>query len=83
MQRLMPDSACSVAEQGVQQMFSKSFIFSGLALAAPIFAAMAKDEALPPSMRSRAMQMAGALGVDAVQAEDTGEAPAATKEDAE
>ena len=53
------------------------------ALAAPIFAAMAKDEALPPSMRSRAMQMAGALGVDAVQAEDTGEAPAATKEDAE
>ena len=33
--------------------------------AAPIFAAMAKDETLPPSMRSRAVQMASALGVDA------------------
>ncbi|HEV2747442.1 MAG TPA: tetratricopeptide repeat protein [Allosphingosinicella sp.] len=48
------------------------------ALAAPIFAAIAKDETLPQSMRSRAMQMAGALGVDAVQpSESTGEAPAA------
>ena len=36
-------------------------------LAAPIFAAMAKDEAVPPSIRSRAVQMAGALGVDAVE----------------
>jgi hypothetical protein len=46
--------------------------------AAPIFAAMAKDESLPESMRSRAVQMAGALGVDAVV-----EAPAAgaAKED--
>lgn len=43
-------------------------------LAAPIFAAMAKEESLPASLRSRAVQMAGALGVDAVQ--DT----AATKE---
>lgn len=33
--------------------------------AAPIFAAMAREEALPPSIRSRAVQMAGALGVDA------------------
>lgn len=40
--------------------------------AAPIFAAMAKDETLPESIRSRAVQMAGALGVDAVI-----EAPAA------
>ena len=40
--------------------------------AAPIFAAMAKDQTLPESMRSRAVQMAGALGVDAVV-----EAPAA------
>lgn len=40
--------------------------------AAPIFAAMAKDETLPETMRSRAVQMAGALGVDAVV-----EAPAA------
>ena len=47
-------------------------------LAAPIFAAMAKDEGVPPSIRSRAVQMAGALGIDAIQ-----EAPAqagATKE---
>ncbi|HEX8256868.1 MAG TPA: tetratricopeptide repeat protein [Allosphingosinicella sp.] len=52
-------------------------------LAAPIFAAIAKDDKLPQSMRSRAMQMAGALGVDAVQdSESTGEAPAA-KETAE
>jgi hypothetical protein len=35
--------------------------------AARIFAAMAKDETLPASIRSRSVQMAGALGVDAVQ----------------
>jgi hypothetical protein len=35
--------------------------------AAPIFAALAKDESLPASIRSRAVQMAGALGVDATQ----------------
>ena len=35
--------------------------------AARIFAAMAKDESIPASIRSRAVQMAGALGVDAVQ----------------
>ena len=40
--------------------------------AAPIFAAMAKDQTLPESIRARAVQMAGALGVDAVV-----EAPAA------
>jgi hypothetical protein len=40
--------------------------------AAPIFAAMAKDQTLPESMRARAVQMAGALGVDTVV-----EAPAA------
>lgn len=34
--------------------------------AAPIFAALARDESLPSSIRSRAVQMAGALGVDAV-----------------
>ena len=38
--------------------------------AAAIFAAMAKDEGLPESIRSRALQMAGALGVDAVQQAD-------------
>ena len=38
--------------------------------AARIFAAMAKDETLPASIRSRSVQMAGALGVDAVQQAD-------------
>jgi hypothetical protein len=41
--------------------------------AARIFAAMAKDKALPDSLRSRAVQMAGSLGVDAVP-EPAGEA---------
>jgi hypothetical protein len=45
--------------------------------AAPIFAALARDESLPSSIRSRAVQMAGALGVDAVS-EPAG--AAATKE---
>jgi hypothetical protein len=36
-------------------------------LAAPIFSAIAADDTVPPSIRSRAVQMAGALGVDAVQ----------------
>lgn len=36
-------------------------------LAAPIFAAMAKDQKVPASVRSRALQMAGSLGVDATQ----------------
>lgn len=35
-------------------------------LAAPIFAALAKDENVPASLRSRAVQMAGSLGVDAI-----------------
>jgi hypothetical protein len=35
--------------------------------AAGIFAAMAKDKTLPDTLRSRATQMAGSLGVDAVQ----------------
>jgi hypothetical protein len=41
--------------------------------AARIFAAMAKDEALPESIRSRSVQMAGALGLDAVQQSATKE----------
>lgn len=36
-------------------------------LAARVFAALARDETVPESIRSRAVQMAGALGVDAVQ----------------
>jgi hypothetical protein len=43
--------------------------------AANLFAAMAKDKKVPETLRSRATQMAGALGVDAVQ-----EAPEATQE---
>lgn len=35
--------------------------------AAPIFAALAKDQAVPPSIRTRAVQMASALGIDATQ----------------
>ena len=46
--------------------------------AAAIFAGMAKEEGLPESIRSRALQMAGALGVDAVQQAD--DAAGATKE---
>ncbi len=34
--------------------------------AAPIFAAIARDENVPPSIRQRAVQMAGSLGVNAV-----------------
>ena len=36
-------------------------------LAGPLFAAMAKDRNVPQSIRSRARQMAGLLGVDAVE----------------
>jgi hypothetical protein len=36
-------------------------------LAAPIFAAIAKDENVPRSIRSRAREMASSLGIDAVQ----------------
>lgn len=38
-------------------------------LAGPIFAAIAKDEGAPGSIRSRARQMAGLLGIDAVDTE--------------
>lgn len=37
-------------------------------LAGPIFAAIAKDQQVPRTIRSRARQMAGLLGVDAVEA---------------
>ncbi|KFG91843.1 hypothetical protein BV98_000092 [Sphingobium herbicidovorans NBRC 16415] len=36
-------------------------------LAGPLFAAMAKDASVPQSIRSRARQMAGLLGIDAVE----------------
>jgi hypothetical protein len=51
------------------------------ARAAPIFAALAKDEKLPSSIRSRALQMAGALGIDATtDAAGAKAGAAATKE---
>lgn len=37
------------------------------ALAAPLFAAVAKDEGVPETIRSRAVQMASTLGVDAIE----------------
>ncbi|QPQ54079.1 tetratricopeptide repeat protein [Allosphingosinicella flava] len=39
-------------------------------LAGPIFAAMAKDDQLPDTIRSRAVQMASSLGIDAVPDSD-------------
>jgi hypothetical protein len=36
-------------------------------LAGPMFAAMAKDTGVPDSIRSRARQMAGVMGIDAVE----------------
>lgn len=44
-------------------------------LAGPIFAKIAQQEDLPPNLRSRAGQMAGALGIDAVQLNDTKKQP--------
>ena len=36
-------------------------------LAGPMLAALAKDSNVPPSIRSRARQMAGVMGIDAVE----------------
>ena len=60
--------------------------------AGPIFAGIAGDETVPPSIRTRAVQMAGSLGIDAVEDEAGTAAPAqgaagadaaATKEESE
>ncbi|MBA4306246.1 MAG: hypothetical protein C0429_05865 [Sphingopyxis sp.] len=53
-------------------------------LAGPMFAQIAKQEGLPPSLRSRAQQMAGAMGIDTVQVDEkkntaTASAETATK----
>ena len=42
-------------------------------LAGPLFAQMSKDESVPPTIRSRALQMAGVQGIDAVVTEDENE----------
>lgn len=47
-------------------------------VAGPIFAAIAKDESVPGTLRSRARQMAGLLGVDAVTVEEDGNAETGT-----
>jgi len=43
-------------------------------LAGPVFASIGRDENVPPSIRTRAVQMAGSLGINAV---DEPAAPAA------
>jgi len=37
------------------------------AQAAPLFAAIARDEGVPESIRSRVVQMSGTLGIDAIE----------------
>ena len=44
-------------------------------LAGPVFASIGRDETVPPSIRTRAIQMAGSLGVEAVD-EPAASAPA-------
>ena len=41
-------------------------------LAGPLFAQLAKDETVPPTIRSRALQMAGVEGIDAVELDGDG-----------
>src|SRR3546814_2821587 len=47
-------------------------------LSGPLFAAMSKDRSVPETIRTRAVQMAGLLGVDAVKTDrnDNAGAPA-------
>ncbi len=42
-------------------------------LAGPLFAQLAKDDSVPPTIRSRALQMAGVQGIDAVELDTDGE----------
>ncbi|MEW4468067.1 tetratricopeptide repeat protein [Parasphingorhabdus sp. JC815] len=46
-------------------------------LAGPLFAQLAKDDSVPPTIRSRALQMAGIQGIDAVELDDDEISPAA------
>ena len=57
------------------EMLAIAYMKSGQQkLAGPVFAAIAKDKTAPRSVRSRAGQMAGLLGIDAVEIdEDKGE----------
>ncbi|NJM49725.1 MAG: tetratricopeptide repeat protein [Sphingomonadales bacterium] len=49
-------------------------------LAGPIFAQIAKQEDLPSSLRDRATEMAGSLGIDAVQLDEKKKAPSGETE---
>ncbi|WP_337658519.1 tetratricopeptide repeat protein [Sphingorhabdus sp. Alg231-15] len=52
-------------------------------LAGPLFAQLAKDDSVPPTIRSRALQMAGVQGIDAVELNSDGEVgPAVAAADA-
>ena len=58
--------------------------------AGPLFAQIGRDENVPPSIRTRAIQMAGSLGINAMPEPDAqageqagGESPAETREKAE
>lgn len=51
-------------------------------LAGKLFGQIAQDEKVPPTLRQRAVQMAGALGVDAVPAEAGARTEAGAKADA-
>jgi hypothetical protein len=44
-------------------------------LAGPIFAGIAREETVPPTLRQRAVQMAGVLGIDAVDQPEEKKAP--------
>lgn len=48
-------------------------------LAGPLFAQLAKDDSVPPTIRSRALQMAGVQGIDAVELDTDGEINPATE----
>lgn len=51
-------------------------------LAGPLFAQLAKDDGVPPTIRSRALQMAGIQGIDAVESDlDEENNPAAEEAD--
>ncbi|MEE9434538.1 MAG: tetratricopeptide repeat protein [Sphingorhabdus sp.] len=49
-------------------------------LAGPIFAQIAKQEGLPESLRARATQMAGSLGIDAVQLDEKKDSASSDKD---
>ncbi|MEP0728296.1 MAG: hypothetical protein ABJC40_01590, partial [Parasphingorhabdus sp.] len=51
-------------------------------LAGPLFAQLAKDDSVPATIRSRALQMAGVEGIDAVEMDSDDNKPAPENADA-